>query len=479
MIDEQLTPQGATSAGARNTILLFVGIAIVAAISAAVAILLPRARTVGDRSKAALAPICADSFYVAAAPTPVPGVCNSPCVLNGTTPQCGLGMTCVNIGGTGYCRNPQNPSSTTCTPLGSPTPTPRPSPTTLPSPTPVVVCVPPPRVDDPPTVACAPSATTKGTITWEWIPAPTANRYWIDILNNAGTVVTGLPGTGAWRTDTDFNCQSGMCKLTTQLLPGTYQSRIRGHASAGSGEPLCTNASWSYSQKMTLGVCTTTDPNACVNKAESIVLVIDRSDSMNTMENGKTKLQWAKDAAVAFVNQVSSGQSSGLVKIGVVTFGQKNAGTTIYNTVTVSGLTSDYTTLKTKIAGIARSDSGTCIGCALKVANTMVQSATQGRYVVLFSDGAATFSSTGVRDNTTAEKDAIAQADTGRKSAITYYGFQWGSLDSSTGQIYRSPRGTTVMNGVAGDPGRVVYSPTVQQVSSQVSTITSKICSAN
>lgn len=67
-------------------------------------------------------------------PTPTPGApnnCNGTC---GSNANCQSDLFCFDTGVQKYCRNPLNPTSTTCASLPGPTPTP--TPTGIPGPTP-------------------------------------------------------------------------------------------------------------------------------------------------------------------------------------------------------------------------------------------------------------------------------------------------------------------------------------------------------
>lgn len=429
---------------------------------------------------------CVASFSIRTpSPTPTPAVCEDgldndgdgriDCTVGAPDPGCFPD----GHGGGGAC-NPKDTDEKdvpTPTPTRSPFPSPiatkSPSPLPTKSPTPaptIVACIPPTPPEDPPTVLCAPSTTTNGTITWAWPPVANANRYEIDIVDTTGKVVLDNP----WRDSTYFNCQTGECTYTTSHLPGKYfQSRVRAHALAsGSGVQTCSPSSWSFSERMTINVCPSVPVGQCQSSNSSVVLVIDRSDSMKYKEGTKSQLEWVKDAAVNFVDAVSGGQAGGNVQIGVVVFGMKGANpiNATYSAQSIIGLSNNYSAIKTAIRAIKQTDSGTCIECGLRIANTMLTSASGQKNVILMSDGVATHIWDGSRNLTSAPQNAISTANTGRSQAINYLAVQF-----NDGQ-YKNTLGTTTMQSIAQDHTKYFYRPTTQAWATTLGQLSTQIC---
>lgn len=106
---------------------------------------------------------------------------------------------------------------------------------------------------------------------------------------------------------------------------------------------------------------------------DTVCVVIDASASMQTREDGGTRLVLVKEEARAMVDEMESGD-----RMMVVSFG--------HGTNVACRLTSDKLTLRRAIDGIAATDSAGHIRDALLLANSLVSSEPDLR-VVLFSDG--------------------------------------------------------------------------------------------
>lgn len=212
-------------------------------------------------------------------------------------------------------------------------------------------------------------------------------------------------------------------------------------------------------------------PIACVD-ATDIALVIDRSSTMTDKEaDGRTKLAWAKEAAVAFVDAVAaSGKTN--IRISVSSFGrQGNTGTRVdtadYDSTLDINLTNNYTAVKSAINGIVYKHSGTCIQCGLRIGNDTLlnPSTTHPKFTILLSDGMANH----VWDGTTANAKtlAIAEANTGRAAGIVYYAIGYGTGT----QI--SP---STLISIAGTSANYVYKPNVTDWSGAFVSLLSNIC---
>ncbi len=165
-----------------------------------------------------------------------------------------------------------------------------------------------------------------------------------------------------------------------------------------------------------------------------IMLVIDRSSTMTETDYGKIKMEWAKEAATAFVSAIEAMQNIDSLRIGVDSFGaQGNDGTGTRpadrNSTLDSPLTSDFTALKTAISQVHYIQSGTCIECGLRIANDQfITSTADKKVIILISDGMANTVWNGT--NNGALQAAIDAANSGR----TTYGIRISVLVSEIRQ---------------------------------------------
>ncbi len=138
--------------------------------------------------------------------------------------------------------------------------------------------------------------------------------------------------------------------------------------------------------------------DACASAAADIVLLIDKSSSMNQ------EIGAAKRAAKLFVDKIAQNPSN---KISLMTFDHD---------VAVTPLTDDFESVKTAIAAIKDLTWGTCIQCAIDKANT--EFSERGRSglnksIVLLTDGRPTRTASGGAATEIAEEAAFQSIKTG------------------------------------------------------------------
>ncbi|MBP7966769.1 VWA domain-containing protein [Candidatus Woesebacteria bacterium] len=211
-------------------------------------------------------------------------------------------------------------------------------------------------------------------------------------------------------------------------------------------------------------------PSGQVCKLDAdIVLVIDRSSSMNSKEtDGRTKLEWAKEAATNLVARIAA--TSGVnAKVGIVSFGaQGNDGKGTkdakYNSTMHIAPSADFNAVKTAIANVKYIESGTCIECGLRIANDQLTSTTRNRVVILLSDGKANHNWEGSSSDATAR--TITAANNGRSKGIVYYVLGYGtSVDSDT------------LTSIAGSASRYRYKPDAKDWPTAFLSILDQVCS--
>ena len=195
--------------------------------------------------------------------------------------------------------------------------------------------------------------------------------------------------------------------------------------------------------------------------------------------DGRTKLAWAKEAAVIFMTALKTHPNNfNNVRVSVDSFGaQGNANDPVlgnltlgsaYNSTLNRSLTNDYSGVITAINNINYIQSGTCIQCGLHIANKQLTS-TYRKAVILLSDGLANRSWTG----TTALDDhqaAIDVANAGRQKGIEYWTIGYGL----SGQINKS----TLIN-IAGSENRFQDKPDASQWSQAFLKVLSNLCGSS
>lgn len=246
----------------------------------------------------------------------------------------------------------------------------------------------------------------------------------------------------------------------------SYKNRSLNAKKAGAANPAC------YLELQLAPPTPSATPIAC-NKMLDIVLVMDRSSSMNSVESdGRTKLQWAKEAAASFVQAlINSGTTS--VRVGVSSFGaQGNDGTgtlaSRFNSTLEIPLTNNLQNVLTSINNIKYIDKGTCIQCGIRIGNTQLTSANNKKVEIVLSDGKANRSwiGTSSQNNKTL---AINEAKMGRSKGIEYrtlgYGLKAsGTIDEPT------------LIAIAGSVANYQYKPNVADWSAAFLTILRDIC---
>lgn len=259
-------------------------------------------------------------------------------------------------------------------------------------------------------------------------------------------------------------------KVATLEVPGfgprSPKTKI-GHVDV----PLSGNFDWKVVGSLECQKAGAYGTNACTPNID-VMLVVDRSSTMNAKESdGRTKLAWAKEAASQFVDKVMSGTNN-TVKVGVSSFGaQGNDGTgklsSTNNSTLHIALSSNITAVKQAINSIVFKESGTCIECGLRIANTEIASSTKRKIVILLSDGMANHVWDGTTSNSKAK--AIAAANTGRSGGVTYYVLGYGKsgdIDEAT------------LKSIAGSTSNYQYKPNVTDWASAFLTIIDQICLA-
>lgn len=189
-----------------------------------------------------------------------------------------------------------------------------------------------------------------------------------------------------------------------------------------------------------------------------VILTIDKSRSSGMIQNGRPRVEWAKEAAISFVNTIKNVPTSmkGQVRIGVVVFGgeYQHPG----NTKLIQPLTHNYSDVISNINTIQTTTAyNTCIDCGLRMANNELNGkkiTDVPQYVILLSDGAGnqTYNMTGVPyvSVEVARLASTASANAGRTQGIEYYAVGYGSNTEYDGQ--------TLLE-IAGSSTRVKYNP--------------------
>lgn len=252
------------------------------------------------------------------------------------------------------------------------------SPTPIPSltPTPAVCVMPPPK--DPPIVECAPAGGT-GSITWTWQPVPGATRYEVDIIDSKGKKVVD----NNWQPAATYSCATGdICSYITANLPiGTYRSSIR----AGS-DGMCAPSEAALSSRTEIKQCSDGGGQSCTTSPVDIVLSLDRSGTMGTVKvNGKTKLDWEKNAAKTFVEVIQKQPQSAQknIRVGVVEWAGDN------NKVRTLPLTNNLENVKKFINSVSyrKDDVYTCMECGISSATNLLLQSKNRKYIIMMSDG--------------------------------------------------------------------------------------------
>lgn len=215
----------------------------------------------------------------------------------------------------------------------------------------------------------------------------------------------------------------------------------------------------------------TPTPFIC-RRTVDITLALDRSSSMNTVYNGKTKLQWEKEAALAFVEASRASMAQGKVRIGLNSYGaQGNTGTRVlptgyptpgYDSSKDQGLTADAGLLTQKINAIKVLGDGSCIECGMRLLRTQVYDFNRtntSKALILISDGLGNriWNGTPYLEPTYLDEDpsnpanvaAVNEAKTGKDLGIEYFVLGYGSGNSIN---------PTTLKDIANDPDADHYS---------------------
>ena len=171
--------------------------------------------------------------------------------------------------------------------------------------------------------------------------------------------------------------------------------------------------------------------NACANKKVDIMLVLDRTGSMEDM------LNQSKEASKAFIKALTNSAAgpTGNVRIGLVTYAYDRDDNHVDITNLDSPLTTDYASVENAITGL-HAFGFTCIQCGISPANNEFinnpnPDTTARKIVILLSDGQANTTSSGNKDTSSncqnTKNAAISAADDGRQNqGIEYYVIGYG-----------------------------------------------------
>ncbi|CAN5154676.1 hypothetical protein BH09PAT2_BH09PAT2_04020 [soil metagenome] len=206
----------------------------------------------------------------------------------------------------------------------------------------------------------------------------------------------------------------------------------------------------------------------CKDLTANIMLVLDRSSSMNEKEtDGRTKLEWVKEASQKLVDRIAI-LDGGTIKVGVASFGsQGNDGTgtraLTYNSTLHIAPTTNLASVKAAITNVKFIESGTCIECGIRIGNNALPKTLENEVVILLSDGRANHNWEGGTSDATAR--TIAEANKGRTASIEYYVLGYGSdADEST------------LKSIAGPASHYQYKPNASDWPNAFLTILDQIC---
>ncbi len=219
-------------------------------------------------------------------------------------------------------------------------------------------------------------------------------------------------------------------------------------------------------------------PIPCNRDIDIVGMTIDRSSSMNALEtDGRTKLAWAKEAALTFTNMLKASGTT-TVKMAVNSFGaQGNDGTGVldstYNSLVHTSLTNNYDTMLTAINNVRYIHSGTCIMCGLRLSNNQVNTLDPAKKVaIIISDGRANHIWDGTAPGSTVSKQAaINEANAGRAKGVQYHVIGYGSTTS--------PADETTLRAIAGSNGTYQYKPNATDWSTAFLSILNNICTTS
>jgi hypothetical protein len=164
------------------------------------------------------------------------------------------------------------------------------------------------------------------------------------------------------------------------------------------------------------------------------------------------------------------------VRIGVSSFGlQGNDGSGIldssWNSTLVSGLSTDYSSVKDAINGIQYVHFGSCDECGIRIANKELADkklANVPQVVILLADGEMSYTWSGEEVGDSPRR-AIEEANKGRSQGITYYSIGYGEYDREHQRR---------LTAIAGDPSRYFFKPTVQEFSGAFVDLAHLLCPA-
>jgi len=209
-----------------------------------------------------------------------------------------------------------------------------------------------------------------------------------------------------------------------------------------------------------------------------VELVMDISGSMMSEVGGRQRLDWAKEAAQAFIAEMGyiDGLPENDVRVGLTSFGAEYFGA--YNSAVIrQPLTSTWYLVRNAVADLtAGSGFGTCIECGLRAGRAdlfnNIEDPDRPKVVVMLSDGYGNrnlASENTVVALTSARASAISESFTGKRSGVLYFVVGYGA-----GASYDS----LTLTGVSNDPDSVYYSysPNVEDWLDNFRQLAIKVC---
>jgi Mg-chelatase subunit ChlD len=226
--------------------------------------------------------------------------------------------------------------------------------------------------------------------------------------------------------------------------------------------------------------------------AADIVLIIDRSSSMNSEQEGKKRLDWAKEVATAFISSFESalGASNSSVRMSVVSFGKSlwppdygmpfppgvdvYAGPPTNPAILHVGLTSDLPTVRTTVNTVSYRESGTCVQCGMYIANEELRTAnpshdTVRKIAIVLSDGKTHNNWDSIDDDEEALAATRFEADRAQSLGYEYYVVGYGE---------GSEVNEAILKQIASDPDELYYqySPQPTDWAATFESVYSNIC---
>jgi hypothetical protein len=230
-------------------------------------------------------------------------------------------------------------------------------------------------------------------------------------------------------------------------------------------------------------------PAAATTCDLDVILTIDKSRSMSQYPSKETKkqLDYAKDAATAFVDTMSTLQTNNQVRIGLSTFGSLS-GVPKHDLTMNQSLTSDFAAVKSAISsfpGNGKDEYRTCISCGIKKANEDIRQngeVESQKVVILLSDGCSNVTWDGTEvpvskagdPNNAANQESISFANEGKALGYKYYVVGFGGAEGSSECSHLDE----TLTGIASTPVSQYYqdNPNPADWAATFSGLATKIC---